>query len=151
MSIIVHTMQFNLSETVESNLELRNYCEQDYPRYRTAYNSCFAEMRKALGLSPVECCADSNVLINKSESIFILEIDNMLAGSVAIYGNEIDDLFVVKDFQRKGYGKGLLCFAAARLQRSGAAPILLHVADWNQGAMKLYLENGFDIIKTETV
>ena len=79
------------------------------------------------------------------------EVDNKLAGSVAIYGNEIDDLIVARQYQRKGYGQGLLRFAVARMQRGGIFPIMLHVADWNRGAIELYTKNGFCIIKTETV
>lgn len=104
-----------------------------------------------LGWSRSTAVTPGGVLLNKSENIFILEIDNHLAGSVAIYKNEIDDLFVAKSYQRKGYGKGLLRFAVARMQRMGVSPIILHVADWNRGAISLYTKNGFRIVKTETV
>lgn len=80
-----------------------------------------------------------------------MELDNQLTGSVAIYGNEIDDLIVAKQYQQKGYGQGLLRFAVAHMQREDISPIMLHVADWNRGAMELYTKNGFRIIKTEIV
>ena len=46
---------------------------------------------------------------------------------------------------------GLLRFAVACMQRMGVSPIILHVADWNRGAISLYTKNGFRIVKTETV
>ena len=151
MGIIAHTMQYTGGEMPSPSLALRRYQDADYPAYRDICNDCFAGMRRALGLTPVNCCDTREELLKKSQNIFILEIDNQLAGSVAIYGNEIDDLFVAKSCQRKGYGQGLLRFAVARMQRAGVSPILLHVADWNCGAVELYERNGFRIIKTETV
>ena len=75
--------------------------------------------------------------------------DGKLIGSVAIYDNEIDDLIVEKSCQRAGYGEALLQFAISYMQSSNIAPIVLHVADWNQGAIKMYMKNGFAIVKTE--
>lgn len=151
MGIIAHTMQYTGGEMPSPSMELRSYQDTDYPAYREIYNDCFADMRRALGLHPVNCCDTREALLNKSEDVFILEIDGRLVGSVAIRGSEIDDLIVARQFRRKGYGKGLLRFAVARMQRMGISPILLHVADWNRGAVGLYTKNGFSIIKTETV
>ena len=149
--LVAHTMQYTGGEPVSSDWRLRTYSDADYPAYRTAYNDCFSDMRRALHLSPVHCCSDRAALLAKAKDIFILEAAGELAGSVAIYGNEIDDLFVRKDFQGKGYGQGLLQFAVARMQRDGVSPITLHVAAWNQGAVRLYERNGFRITATEVV
>jgi ribosomal protein S18 acetylase RimI-like enzyme len=35
------------------------------------------------------------------------------------------------------------------MQSSSISPIVLHVADWNRGAIKMYMKNGFAIVKTE--
>lgn len=149
--IIAHTMEYTRGEHVHSRLHLRNYQSQDFDAYHRIYNECFSAMRTALGLSPVNCCDRREALARKAKNIFILEVDNALIGSVAIYGNEIDDLIVAKEFQRKGYGEALLQFAVSHLQAAGVSPIMLHVADWNQGAVKMYLKNGFTITKTEYV
>ena len=50
-----------------------------------------------------------------------------------------------------GYGETLLRFSVSRLQNSNISTIVLHVADWNQGAIKMYLKNGFSIVSTEVV
>ena len=151
MSIIAHTMQYIGGEMPSPSIALRRYLDMDYPIYREVYNDCFADMRRALGLHPVNCCDGRGILAEKSENIFIFEVDNKLAGSVAIYGNEIDDLIVARQYQRKGYGQGLLRFAVARMQRQGVTPIRVHVADWNQAAMRLYSRNGFAVVGTEIV
>jgi ribosomal protein S18 acetylase RimI-like enzyme len=37
------------------------------------------------------------------------------------------------------------------MQTKGIKQVTLHVADWNKNAMKLYLNNGFNIVKTEAI
>ena len=108
-------------------------------------------MRIALQRFPIECCGSREELERKKEEIYILEIDGKIIGSVAIYGNEIDDLVVEKSFQGMGYGTALLRFAVSSLQSNHTSPIILHVADWNQSALKIYLKNGFSIVKTEEI
>lgn len=151
MSVIAHTMQYVGGEISPPSMSLRNYLCSDYPAYKEVYNDCFADMRRALDLYPIDCFDTREALLNKSENIFILEVDDQLAGSVAICNNKIDDMIVARQYQRKGYGKGLLRFAVARMQRMGTLPIMLHVADWDRGAIELYANNGLHIIKTETI
>ena len=150
MQIIAHTMEYD-GEKIESNLQLRTYHAEDFNEYRRVYDECFHEMRTALALTPVNCCDDDEKLLLKASQIFILEEKGSLIGSVAVYGNEIDDLIVAKEFQGKGYGRALLEFAVHNMQNRGIAPIILHVADWNRNAVRLYLKRGFKIVKTETI
>lgn len=150
MKIAVHTMEYR-GERAASALQLRNYSSSDFDAYKRIYEECFREMRTALQRFPVDCCDSREELEQKKDNIYILEIDGKLIGSVAIYGNEIDDLIVRKDSRRMGYGKELLRFAISCLQRNSISPIMLHVADWNQGAIKMYLETGFSIVKTEVI
>lgn len=149
--IIAHTMEYVGPVLTVPDWHFRSYSDADYPSYRAIYNDCFSDMRRALHLTPVYCCADRASLRSKARDIFILETAGEMVGSVAIYGNEIDDLIVARKYQGKGYGQGLLRFAAARMQRLGICPIVLHVADWNKKAMGLYKKNGFVAVKTEIV
>ena len=89
--------------------------------------------------------------MEKQDSVFIYTEGNMLMGSVAIDGHEIDDLIVAKAYQRRGYGQLFLNFAVAHMQERLVSPIVLRVADWNKGAIRLYLRNGFNCVKTEIV
>lgn len=74
-----------------------------------------------------------------------------MIGSVAVYGNEIDDLIVANQFQNLGYGKLLLQFAVNLLQKRDISPIVLCVAEWNQKAISLYKTQDFIVTKIETV
>ena len=132
-----------------SPLRLRNYSAFDYEEYKRIYEVCFRDMRTALQRFPVDCCDSKEELEHKKDKIYILEIDGKLVGSVAIYDNEIDDLIVGKSYQRADYGEALLQFAISHMQSNNISPIVLHVADWNQGAIKMYMKNGFAIVKTE--
>lgn len=149
MGIIAHTMEYRGAK-LPPGPDLRNYRDSDYESYRQLYNAGFAEMRAALGLTPIDCCCSREELMEKSGDIFLLEKDGKLAGTVAVYGSEIDDLVVAKAYQGQGIGKSLLLFATARILAAGSVPTL-HVADWNQTAVRLYEHNGFVIINTETV
>ena len=91
------------------------------------YNGCFLAMRTALELQPAECCAGREELARRRSEIWILEISGTLAGSVAVYGNEIDDLVVKGEFQGRGLGMGLLQWALALLESEGRGPAVLHV------------------------
>lgn len=150
MKITAHTMEYR-GVQVKSDLGLRNYRDSDYETYKKIYNDCFKEMRTALSITPVECCADAEELKRRAGDIFIYERNGDILGSVAVYGNEIDDLIVAEAFQGKGYGKELLKFALHTARERNLAPIRLHVADWNQKAMKMYLGLGFEVVKTEIV
>lgn len=149
MGITAHTMEYRGGKVV-SGLSLRHYSDEDFEEYQRMYNACFREMRLSLGLS-AECCASREELAARRDSIYILEEDGVITGSVAIYGNEIDDLVVGEAYRRGGRGRELLCFAVALLQSRGAEPIRLHVADVNRGALRLYLGFGFVVTATEVV
>lgn len=148
MKIIAHTMEYR-GRSIVSPLRLRNYSAFDYEEYKRIYEECFRDMRTAFHRFPVDCCDSKEELEHKKDKIYILEIDGKLVGSVAIYDNEIDDLIVGKSYQRAGYGEALLQFAISHMQSNNISPIVLHVADWNQGAIKMYMKNGFAIVKTE--
>jgi ribosomal protein S18 acetylase RimI-like enzyme len=150
LNFTVHTMEY-AGGRAETSLDLRNYRDSDYEEYRAMYNGCFLAMRTALGIRPAECCKTREELAQSRSEIWVLERSGVLAGSVAVYGNEIDDLVVKGDFQGRGLGRALLQWALALLEAEGRGPAVLHVADWNRRAMELYRKQGFRIIKTEVI
>ena len=150
MGFLVHQMRYT-GGCVEGAEALRNYTDEDYEQYARIYNEAFAPLRTALGIEPVYCCEDRKTLLNKKEHLYVLEEDGLLVGSVGIFGSEIDDLVVDASCRNKGCGTRLLRFAVQNLQSEGISPITLHAADWNQGALRLYLRNGFEIVNTEWI
>ncbi|MDR3085351.1 MAG: GNAT family N-acetyltransferase [Christensenellaceae bacterium] len=150
MSIAVHTMEYYGGLVVAPSTPVQPYFDHYYTSYKAVYEACFHEMRKALGLEPIDDCHPREELISKQNSIWVLLKDEVLIGAVSINENEIDDLIVRKECQRKGYGTSLLNFAIHTMQVRGISPIILRVTDWNKNAMDLYLKNHFKIVKTET-
>ena len=67
------------------------------------------------------------------------------------YWNELDDLIVGKPFQNQGLGQKLLLWGMNHIKEQGYDEIILHAAEWNQNAVRLYLKNGFTVQKKEKV
>lgn len=149
MSFFVHTMEYN-GEPVTEELEINIFNADDYDEYKLIYEDCFHNMRRLLGLAH-ECCKSLEELLENSTNIFLLKESGKIIGSVAVYGNEIDDLFVAKEYRHKRYGLKLLRYAVSHLQKHDAAGIILHVADINKAALNMYLRNGFVITSTEEI
>ena len=122
-----------------------------FDQYKEIYNACFYEMRKALDRRPYAYYCEYAQIQGKEKDIFLFKKGGELIGSVACYGNEIDDLIVNQKFQRQGYGRGLLLWAMKRIRENSQEPITLHVAEWNQHALRLYEKTGFDVKKKEKI
>ena len=119
--------------------------------YMQKYNECFYEMRKDLEVEPINFYSNYSQIIDKANNTYLCLKNGVIAGAVSCYGNEIDDLFVDKSFQRQGLGRKLLLWGINHIKEQGYNEVILHVAEWNQNAVKLYLETGFTIQKKERV
>jgi len=148
MEIIAYVMKYE-KKVIETshNLECIPLDEAYFEEYRNVYNACFYEMRKTLGVEPYNYLHDYEQIREKSKDIYLLIGEGEIIGSVACYGNEIDDLIVNKKYQHRGYGKRLLLWAMEKIRKESDEPIILHVAEWNQNARKLYCTVGFEISK----
>jgi len=82
--------------------------------------------------------------------ITVMRIDNELVGYYMCYGNHheyyLESLAVAKKHRGKGYSKMLLDHF---LNNNTADHYSLHVADGNFVALRLYEQNGFNIVGTE--
>ena len=119
--------------------------------YMKIYNECFHKMRNALEIEPINYYYDYSQIQNKINDIFLYLQHGAIVGSVSCYGNELDDLIVAKSFQRQGTGQKLLLWGMNQIKERGYEEIVLHVAEWNQEAVQLYLKNGFIVKKKEKV
>ena len=125
----------------------KQYLEQ----YKIGYNAAFRPMREALNIKPYDWYHDTNKILDQSSDIYLLVEDEVLIGSVACYGNEIDDLFVIDGYRHNGYGKQLLIWAMDHIASSGCDELILHVAEWNRSAVQMYKNEGFGIVKTDVI
>ena len=151
MRVIAYTMQFCGEMPQHSDLNCIPFEKTYFEEYKTIYNECFHEMREALDIKPYDYLSSFEQIEGKADSIYLLIRNGEIAGSVSCLGNEIDDLIVSPQYRGKGYGRALLLWAAERIMNATGGPVTLHVAEWNENAIRLYKKAGFSIIKTECV
>lgn len=144
--VVVHEMQY-YGEKVSSDIEVVNYSDKYYNDYRNICCDSFRSLSIATDQNP-DAFYTREEMLKKKLHVFIKFINNEMIGSVEIFENVIDHLFVNEKYQYKGFGKKLLFFAINRLQQSGIEQIILYVADLNKKAIQLYLNNGFKCINT---
>ena len=145
MEIIAYKMTYKNAQTPQSDIVCIPFEEQFFQEYMRIYNECFYEMRKALDIQPYTFLNAYEQIADKIQDIYLLTEQGEIIGSVACYGNEIDDLIVNPIFQHKGYGKQLLLWAMQHVRERSNDPITLHVAEWNHDALMLYKQVGFEV------
>ncbi|MDZ4992604.1 GNAT family N-acetyltransferase [Clostridium perfringens] len=150
MEVIAYCMEY-MGGKVKTDISLVPFREEFFEEYKKIYNECFYEMRKYLYIKPYYFYSSIEQLEDKKEKIFVLKENDELIGSVAMIDGEIDDLIVNPKYQGKGYGKKLLLYAINKIQNLKAEKITLHVAKWNEKALKLYENNGFKCVEIEKV
>ena len=141
-----------VNDSVEkSNIVCIPFEMEFFEEYMKIYNECFFEMRKALDIQPYNFLNEYKQIAEKVNDIFLLVDKGEIIGSIACYGNEIDDLIVNTRFQHQGYGKQLLLWGMQHIREKGDEPITLHVAEWNNNALMLYKKVGFEIANVAKV
>ena len=144
-------MQFHKESIDQCNIHCIPFDLQYFQEYIRIYNECFYEMRKALDIEPYNFLNDYSQISEKANNIYLYIHNDEIVGSVACYGNEIDDLIVNKKYQNNGYGKQLLLWGMQGIRQRSFAPIILHVAEWNKDAISLYKKIGFEVASIERV
>ena len=145
----VFEMVYSDTEIEPSGIECGPFEEKFIQTYKVAYNAAFRPMREALDRKPYDWYSEDSAILEKQRDIYLLTSGDTLIGSVACYGNEIDDLFVASAFRGEGYGMKLLLWGMHHIREQGHGEIVLHVAEWNGAAVKMYLDAGFVIRKEE--
>lgn len=125
--------------------------EKYWNEYMAKYNESFAEMRRSLEVEPVNFYSSYDQMEDKAENTYLLLKDGEIAGAVSCYGNEVDDLFVAAPFRGQRLGRKLLLWGVGRIREKGFDEVILHVAEWNRGAVKMYSDAGFVIKNREKV
>ena len=151
MAINAYEMKYINALVEQSNIVCIPFEKKYFQEYMRIYNECFFEMRKALDIHPYNFLSAYEQIAEKVEDIYLLVDRGEIIGSIACYGNEIDDLIVNKKFQHRGYGKQLLLWGMQRIREKSKEPIMLHVAKWNENALMLYKKTGFEISLKITV
>ena len=151
LAVIAYEMKYDKLFVEQSAIECIPFDVKYFGQYKLIYNECFYAMRKALEIEPYNFLNNYKQIREKVSDIHLLVKDGEIIGSVACYDNEIDDLIVNKKFQHRGYGKQLLLWGMQQIRKKNADPITLHVAEWNQKALRLYKNVGFEVISSEKI
>ena len=149
--IIAYEMFFDKTLEYKNDIICVPFQEKYWNEYKKIYNECFFKMRKELEVEPINFYSGYSQIKDKINDIFLYFQNEVIAGAVSCYGNELDDLIVNKPFQGQGLGQKLLLWGMNHIKEQGYEEIVLHVAEWNQNAVKLYLKNGFIIVNREKV
>ena len=149
--IIAYEMSYKKEIKYSNDVFCIPFQEKYWNEYMRIYNECFCEMRKDLEIEPINFYSDYSQMIDKASNTYLCLKNGVIAGAVSCYGNEVYDLFVNKLFQQQGLGRKLLLWGINHIKEQGYDEIILHVAEWNQNAIKLYLETGFTIQKKEKI
>lgn len=144
-------MLFNKAFEYQNDIICVPFQKKYWNEYMSIYNECFYKMRKALEVEPINFYYEYSQIKDKIKDIFLYLQNGGIIGAVSCYKNELDDLIVEKSFQGQGIGQKLLLWGINHIKEQGYEEIILHVAEWNQKAVKLYLKNGFSIVKRERV
>ena len=147
--IIAYEMFFDKTLEYKNDIICVPFQEKYWNEYKKIYNECFFKMRKELEVEPINFYSGYSQIKDKINDIFLYFQNEVIAGAVSCYGNELDDLIVNKPFQGQGLGQKLLLWGMNHIKEQGYKEIILHVAEWNQNAVELYLKNGFSIKKIE--
>lgn len=151
MEIIAYEMKYTKDTIEKSDIFCIPFELEYFQEYMKIYNECFYEMWKALDVEPYNFLSDYEQIVEKVNDIYLYMDKGEIIGSIACYGNEIDDLIVNKKFQHRGYGKQLLLWGMQHIRENNNEPITLHVAKWNNDALMLYKKIGFEISNVEKV
>jgi ribosomal protein S18 acetylase RimI-like enzyme len=149
--IIAYEMLYNKAFKYQNDIICVPFQKKYWNEYMSIYNECFYKMRKALEVEPINFYYEYSQIKDKIKDIFLYLQNGGIIGAVSCYENELDDLIVEKSFQGQGIGQKLLLWGINHIKEQGYEEIILHVAEWNQNAVKLYLKNGFSIVKRERV
>jgi len=76
--------------------------------------------------------------------VWLLEVDDCLVGTVTIKGNAVNRLFVLPQYQSRGYGSWLMDFAEAKIAEKYSH---IHI-DSSLAAKEMYLKRGYKEKKT---
>ena len=135
--IIAYEMLYNKALKYQNDIICVPFQKEYWNEYQKIYNECFYKMRKALEVEPINFYDDYSQIKDKIKDIFLYLQNGIIIGAVSCYENEIDDLIVEKSFQRQGIGQKLLFWGINHIKEQGYEEIILHVAEWNQNAVKL--------------
>jgi ribosomal protein S18 acetylase RimI-like enzyme len=128
---------------------IRPYRAEDWPVLARIHDAArLDELRPSVGVEAFRSLADTA----EGEGLFdgdvwVAEEDGEVVGFVALAEDEVSWLYVDPARYRQGHGRALLRHALAAVANR---PVETTVLAGNDGALALYLGEGFEIVETKT-
>lgn len=153
----IHGMIYRRGRNEKTKLTIRNYEEDDFLMYHTYLGKCFYPMRRANdirphnvfeGASPERIEIFKKEAIEQKDSIYMFYDGEKFVGSSIVKEQDIDDIFVVPEYQGRGYGKEIVKATINLALDRNCTKITLGVVAWNKAAIKLYKSLGFEIYQS---
>lgn len=88
--------------------------------------------------------------MENQENTFMYKKDGKLVGSGLLTGEDIDDIFVLPEFQNHGFGREIVYDLVAVAKKKGIMPYIGYVK-WNRWAGHLYESCGFAPYLSQTM
>jgi ribosomal protein S18 acetylase RimI-like enzyme len=133
---------------IETPVRVRDYAPSDWPHLCAIHDAARKQELLASGLLDafltLEQTADNEGLFDGL--VLVAEDDAEVLGFIALSDNEITWLYVSPAHQRRGVARRLIRAAL----RSATGPVSLDVLMGNEAALKLYLSEGFQVVKQVT-
>ena len=145
---LAYKMEYVHPVNEKASIDMVLYTPEFQEKYKKMYNECYHEMREALKIEPYDFIQDNSFFDKGMDVVYLLLDGENIIGSVALKGDEIDDLIVAPEYQGYGYGNKILLWALKNIKSDR---IYLHVADWNKRALNLYKKMGFEILETTVI
>ena len=144
MAFTVFEMEFKGNGFEKSGIECIPYDGKYFAEYRRIMNEGYRPLRKAIKIEPWDCMEGLEELQEEEvPCVYLLVRDGKLIGSVGVYGNELDNLVVAKEYQNQGFGTKLMLWGMERIREQNGEPITLSVVQWNKKAKRIYDRLGF--------
>lgn len=153
----IHGMIYKGGRYKKTRLSIRNYEEDDFERYYTYLGRCFSPMREANDIRPYDVYKGSSPerlekrkkeMLEDKDSIYLFYDGENLVGSTIIKNEEIDDVFVVPEYQGLGYGRKIMEATLNMALERNFDKITLGAVAWNKAAINLYKSLGFEIYQS---
>jgi ribosomal protein S18 acetylase RimI-like enzyme len=126
---------------------IRAYTSDDFDAvtrlWRAAREQAFPDFQRAKGHTFEEDCNYFRDVILQNNDVWVMEVDNQVAGFLAIAGDFVDQLYIHPDFQRNGIGKILLDHA----RRLSPEHVWLYTLQINTNGRAFYEKNGFVAVR----
>ncbi len=144
MPFTVFEMEYTGSGFEKSGIECIPYDGRYFSEYQQMMNEGYRPLRKAIRIKPWDCMEALEELQEEEvPCVYLLVRDGKLIGSIGVYGNELDNLVVAREYQNQGFGTKLVLWGMERIREQNGEPITLSVVEWNKKAKRIYDALGF--------